>query len=97
MCKDLEAFDRIKQEVNGCLCIYHIEENDVDIVEKSLLKAQDNKKVLEIINNKGVDVGYLKKCKTLDDYNSNCWDDEEDFNKKLTLEEFDTLKRWHSE
>jgi len=68
--------------------------NYLEIIEQSLIKAQENEKVLEVIKEKGVDVGYLKTCKTLEEYNSNCWNDEEDFNKKLTEEEFDLLKRY---
>lgn len=36
----LEAFNRIEQEVDGCMYIYHIEENDINIVKKSLLELQ---------------------------------------------------------
>ena len=36
----LEAFDRIEQEINGCINIYHIEENDIDIVKQALLELK---------------------------------------------------------
>lgn len=55
-------------------------------------RLMEQEKTIKIINEKGVDVGYLKTCKTLEEYNSNCWNDEEDFNKRLTQEEFDLLK-----
>lgn len=67
------------------------------VITQALIKAQEQEKVLEIIKEKGVDVGYLQTCKTLKEYNSSCWADEEDFNKKLTQEEFDLLKRWMDE
>ena len=63
-------------------------------VEQALIKAQEQEKVLKIIKNKGVDIGYLNTCETLEEYNSNCWNDEEDFNKSLTEEEFDLVKRY---
>lgn len=50
------------------------------------------KKELKIIWEKGVDVGFLKTCETVDQYNAYCWNDEE-VNKKLTQEEFNLLKR----
>lgn len=68
-----------------------------NIIKNYILKAQEQEKVLKIIKEKGVDVGYLQTCKTLKEYNSSCWDDEEDFNKRLTQEEFDLLKRWIDE
>ena len=63
-------------------------------IKNYIIKSQEQEKVLKIIFEKGVDVGYLKTCKTLEEYNSNCWNDDEDFNKKLTQEEFDEVKRW---
>ena len=97
-CKNIENLK------NRLLKAYEDEEenkrlwNDITTVDKQytdlMLDYQEQKKVLEIIKEKGVDVGYLKTCKTLEEYNYNCWNDEEDFNKKLTEEEFDLLKRW---
>ena len=49
-------------------------------------------KALEIIKQKGVDVGFFKTCQTLEEYNCLCWQDEVDVNKKLTEEEFELLK-----
>ena len=48
-------------------------------------------RVLEIIKEKGVDIGYFKICKTLDDYNDYC-QYYGHYNKKLTQEEFELLK-----
>lgn len=72
----------------------YISSTEYEHIEQALLKVQKQEKVLKIILEKGVDVGYLKTCKTLEEYNENCWNDEEDFNKKLIQEEFDVLKEW---
>ena len=48
-------------------------------------------KALEIIKQKGVDVGFLKVCETLEEYSYGCCHCKV-FNKKLTEEEFNLLK-----
>lgn len=65
---------------------------DLETIKQYILKKQEQEKALNVIFEKGVDVGYLKTCKTLEEYNDNCWDDKEDFNKKLTQEEFNSIK-----
>ena len=52
----------------------------------SLLKAQEQEKVLEIINEKEVNISSLKAY-DLEEYNMI-------YENKLTQEEFDLLKRW---
>ncbi len=66
------------------------------IVENALLKAQEQERVLEIIKEKNVNFEVLGISNNVNCYNkvivrySVCY-------KELTEEEFDTLKRWHSE
>ena len=62
---------------------------DIDIIKRALLKAQEQEKVLEIIKDKWVNVAVLIHSKTVDEYNNNA---HTPYN--LTKEEFDTLKRW---
>ena len=59
------------------------------IVPQELFEKQRN--VLEIIKQKGVDVGYLKTCETLEEYNY-ALPHHGNFNNKLTEEEFNLLK-----
>jgi len=72
-------------------------------IKQTLLKAQENKKVLEIIKKKRVNVDELLDCirlcntdnEALEEYNhkvSLIWNDPNDY--LLTKEEFDLLKRW---
>ena len=72
-------------------------------IKQTLLKAQENKKVLEIIKKKRVNVDELLDCirlcntdnEALEEYNhkvSLIWNDPNDY--LLTEEEFDLLKRW---
>lgn len=65
-----------------------------DTVKKQELEQENAelKRLLEIIEEKGVGIGYLKTCETLAEYNSMCREDEENYTKKLTQEEFDTLR-----
>ena len=67
--------------------------NDYNTIKKTLLKSQEQEKVLEIIINKNVEMWLLKDSVTLEQYNnrihSGCG--------KLTPEEFDTLKRYCNE
>jgi hypothetical protein len=64
--------------------------NGLNIIEQALLKAQEQKKALEIIKEKGIDVGFLKTCKDVKEYNYYCFDEET--NKTLTTEEFNLIK-----
>ncbi len=64
------------------------ETNDID---EMLDKIKEQEKVLEIIKNKDVDMYSLRRCKTVEEYNSKFAIDEY---QELTQEEFDLLKRW---
>ena len=92
----LECLEKLMDSYNArsWLNVRKTEKEEYNTIKQALIKAQEQEKVLEIIKEKGVDVGYLKTCKTLEEYNSNCWNDDEDFNKKITQEEFDLLKRY---
>ena len=101
MSKELEALERLKTapDFMGGTREYrlNLQSNaalmeDYDTIKIYILKARRQENLLKIIIEKGVDVGYLKNCKTLEDYYSNCWDDEVDFNKQLTQKEFNSLK-----
>ena len=59
---------------------------EYDTIKQSLLKAQEQEKVLEIINEKEVNISSLKAY-DLEEYNMI-------YENKLTQEEFDLLKRW---
>ena len=71
--------------------------NQIEILKQSLLKSQEieqenveYKKVLSIIKEKNVDFDTLTDSETLDDYNSKMnWS-----YRRLTEEEFNTLKEW---
>jgi len=71
--------------------------NQIEILKQSLLKSQEieqenveYKKVLSIIKEKNVDFDTLTDSETLDDYNSKMnWS-----YRRLTKEEFNTLKEW---
>ena len=58
-------------------------------IKNALLKAQEQKKVLEIIKEKYVEIYILLKSKNVEQYNFNIR-----FGKQLTEEEFDLLKRY---
>ncbi len=66
--------------------------DDVEYIKNTLIKAQEQEKVLSIIKEKNVDIKFFKRCKTVEEYNDYC--DEFDGEKPLVQEEFDTLKRW---
>ena len=71
-------------------------DEEIKIIEQALLKAQEQKKVLDIIFGKNVDIEYIKTCfydekGGLKEYNSWVGHDED---KELTEEEFDLLKRY---
>ena len=60
------------------------------IIKQALIKAQEQEKVLSIIKEKNVDFDTLTDSEALDDYNSKMnWS-----YRRLTEEEFNTLKEW---
>ncbi|MBR3208804.1 MAG: hypothetical protein IKF82_00905 [Bacilli bacterium] len=59
-------------------------------VKQSLIKAQEQEKVLKIIFRKTVGIFQLSCCKNVYEYNDLKFNDYE----KLTQEEFELLKRW---
>jgi len=67
---------------------------------RALKQERDNyKNVLNIINEKNVDIIAIKESKTLEEYNRNTWEVEhygkyKGYKLQLTQEEFDTLKEW---
>lgn len=71
-----------------------MEKEDYDKLQIKAKERDYFKSKLNIIIEKGVDVGYLKTCKTLKEYNRSCCynDDGKDFNKRLTEEEFNSIK-----
>ena len=81
----LECLAKIK-DTFGCDMVYY-HSNSIDTIKQALIKAQEQEKVLKIIFEKGIDIGWLRQCKTVEEYNYHCEA------KHLTQEEFDTLKR----
>ena len=63
---------------------------DLRDIEQSLLKAQENEKVLEIIKEKNVDIYELQECENVEQYNKKC----DYWGVQLTQQEYDLLKRW---
>lgn len=60
-------------------------------IKQALLKSQEQEKVLKIIIDKEVNLGMLKICKTVEQYNAGC----KIFGRnELTEEEFELLKRY---
>ena len=65
-------------------------------IKQSLIKSQEQEKVLEILFEKNVDIIMIRMSETLDKYNRMIYKD--NFNRKeLTQEEFDLLKRYCNE
>lgn len=64
-------------------------ENMKKIIEQALIQKDKQAKILDILKKKEVDVGWLKNCKSLLDYNFNLIID-----YQLTQEEFDKVKAW---
>ena len=89
MNKELEAFSRIMEtygKTNSLEGTY----NDFSTIKKALLKMQEQEKILKIIDKKNVDMLLLTNADTLEEYNSKMnWS-----YRRLTQEEFDTLKEW---
>lgn len=109
MSKELEALDEIFDIIYNLNCATTYEQdvkldNLREIIKKELKEAQEQEKVLKIIDEKNVDINGLKKCIELDlpltdeqrlhKYNH-------DYMmigmKQLTQEEFELLKRWLSD
>ena len=63
----------------------------LNTIKQALIKAEEMKKVLEIIFEKDVDMYSLRRCKTSEEYNEHFAIDEY---QKLTEEEFNLLKRY---
>lgn len=64
-----------------------------DTIKNYILKAQEDKKLLKVIDEKNVDILDIRKSKTVDDYNTAI--SYSNLNRKeLIQEEFDTLKEW---
>lgn len=92
----LEAIDQAKpSEALKCLermwCdLPQYYEEEYNTVKQALLKAQEQEKVLSIIKEKNVDMDILTDVDTLEEYNSKMnWS-----YRRLTQEEFSTLKEW---
>jgi len=104
----LEKLESIREYSHSLTMVnYLVMNSDLDIVKQALLKAQEQEKenteykeVLRIIFEKNVDIDKIKKFIKLDVpkvynvhyYNEHLW--KRKHQKKLTEEEFDTLKRW---
>ena len=73
--------------------------DDVEYIKNTLIKAQEQEKVFEIIFEKNVDIIAIKESKTLEEYNRNAWEVEhygryKGYRLQLTEEEFNLLKEW---
>lgn len=64
---------------------------EYDTIKQYILKAQQQEKILSLINEKNVDIVELKRAETVEDYNLQLCGGISD---PLTEEEFDTLKGW---
>ena len=67
-------------------------ENEINTIKATLLKAQENEKVLEIIKEKDVDIFMLRRFNTLEAYNN--YAKYKLKAKELIQEEFEILKRY---
>ena len=65
-----------------------------EYIKQTLLKAQEQDRVLDIIKEKKVDVSYLEKCDSVDEYNLYISNYDNNYWKRhsLTQDEFDLLK-----
>jgi mannose/fructose/N-acetylgalactosamine-specific phosphotransferase system component IIB len=59
-------------------------------IYKKMSLVKKELKAFDIIKEKGIDVGFLKTCKDVKEYNYYCFDEET--NKTLTTEEFNLIK-----
>ena len=96
---DINSSEALKSlEKLGHLDLYescnNLKVNEVDefgIVKQALVKAQNDKKLLKVINEKNVDIVELKRAKTVEEYNLQmCGGISDPLNK----DEFDALKEW---
>ena len=93
----LKCIDVLKED--GCITTLY-QGKALETIRQTLLKAQEQEKVLDIIKKKNVDVYNLKTCINLEHYNSeirlknqnNTYSYEIWY--ELTQEEFDLLKRY---
>jgi len=94
----LEKLESIREYSHSLTMVnYLVMNSDLDIVEQTLLKAQEQEKALKIIFEKNVDIDDIKLYKNYEDY---CKGKEKWLLRKdlwLTEKEFDTLKRWKNE
>lgn len=72
-------------------------DKEIATVEKEVTDAEKNKKALEIIKEKRVDVCYFMNCRTLEEYNddvlaSYAYDQVDAEQRMLTQEEYNLLK-----
>ena len=70
---------------------------EIKTIKATLLKAQEQNRVLEIIKNKVVDISIIYYSQNVEDYNNTItfrFKPSTLEQCKLTYEEFDTLKRW---
>lgn len=88
MNKGLEALKRIKSRYNDRVCIDILE--DFDLVEKELKDGEKNKKALEIIKEKVLDIQTLIRTNNAVEYNSYVVKGYGE--KDLTQEEYELLK-----
>ena len=90
--KLIDGIDYHKKQANvensvACIC-----RETLVRLQKALLKAQEQEKVLEIIFKKNVSIFWVRECKNVEEYNYNIPD-----YLQLIQEEFDLLKRWLNE
>lgn len=77
------------ERLHDCGVFNYEEMEDYNIIKQALLKAQKDRKALEIIKEKNVDIRWIEVCDTVKDYNKGR---DEHLNYELTLEEFNLLK-----
>ena len=97
-----EALESLKRIKNIQVCIDYEKDiiksvnemlpNSCDKVEQSLIKSQEQEKVLKILKERQVNIALLVTVRDVEEYNF--YIPYEEFEKYLTQEEFDLLKRW---
>ncbi len=85
-----EIEERCKNDYEDCIVWYDYKK-ELYTIKQTLLKSKEQERVLEIIKEKEVNLGMLKTCKTVEQYNAGCRIFERN---ELTQEEFDLLKRY---
>lgn len=95
--ENTEMFDEIAQENDHSYkdntvieaYVYHFNNT---VIEQTLIKAQEKEKVLEIIKERQVNIALLVTVRDVEEYNF--YIPYEEYEKYLTQEEFDLLKRY---